>query len=63
MNTCIDCKYFVQGEGRGGSCSKRPYRKYKSGQIAKKPDGTPIKFVVFWGTKACKKHFESEDKE
>ena len=60
---CKDCKFFVQAEGRSGSCSKRPYRKYKSGQIAKKPDGTPIKFVVFCGTQACKIYFERKDTE
>jgi hypothetical protein len=59
--TCKDCKFFVQGEGRSGRCSKRPYCKYKSGQIVKKPDGTPIAFVVFWGTQACKKHYERSE--
>lgn len=59
--TCKDCKFFVQGEGRSGTCQKRPYRKYKSGQIAKKPDGTPIPFVVFCGTQACKIYFERND--
>lgn len=61
--TCKDCKFFVQGEGRSGTCKKRPYRKYKSGQIAKKTDGTPIKFVVFFGTHACKIYFERKDTE
>ena len=59
--TCKDCKFFVQGEGHSGTCQKRPFRKCKSGQIVKKPDGTPIKFVVFWGTSAWKKNFERKD--
>lgn len=59
--TCKDCKFFVQGEGRSGTCQKRPYRKHKTGQIAKKADGTPITFVVFWGTQACKIYFERKD--
>lgn len=58
--TCKDCRFFVQGEKRSGTCQKRPFRKHKGGQIAKKPDGTPMKFVVFWGTNACKKHFEKK---
>ena len=61
--TCKDCKFFVQGEGKSGSCSKHPYRKHKSGQIVKKPDGTPIPFVVFWGNQACKINFERKDTE
>ena len=61
--TCKDCKFFIQGEGRSGNCSKKPYRKHKSGRIAKKHDGTPIKFVVFWGTQACKSCFERKDTE
>lgn len=60
---CKDCKFFVQSKGRSGSCSKRPYAKHKSGQIVKKPDGTPIKFIVFYGTQACKKYFERKDTE
>ena len=61
--TCKDCKFFVQGEGRRGTCQKRPYCKHKTRQLARKADGTPIKFVVFWGTQACKKHFERKDTE
>lgn len=56
--TCKDCKFFVQGGGHSGTCKKRPFRKHKTGQIAKKHDGTPMQFIVFWGTQACKKHFE-----
>ena len=56
--TCVECKFFVQGEGRSGTCLKKPYRKHRSGQLQRRSDGTPIKFVVFWGTLACKTYFE-----
>jgi hypothetical protein len=56
--TCKDCKFFVQGEGRGGVCQKKPYRQSRNGQVYKKPDGTPIEFVTYVGTPACKKYFE-----
>jgi hypothetical protein len=61
--TCKDCKFFVQGEGRSGTCQKKPYRTHKTRQIAKKADGTPIKFIVFCGTNACKRWFERRDTE
>lgn len=59
MSTCKDCKFFVQSEGRSGTCLKKPYRKFKCGQIYKHLDGTPVKFVVYCGTQACKKYFEA----
>lgn len=59
--TCKDCKFFVRGEGHSGTCQKRPYKKFKNGQPYRKADGTPITFVVFTGTLACKKYFERSD--
>lgn len=61
--TCKDCKFFIQGEGHSGACMKHPHAKSKSGRTYIKPDGTPIKFVVYWGTNACKKNFERKDTE
>ena len=60
--TCKECKFFIQGTGHSGTCQKHPFQKSKSGRIYTKPDGTPIKFVVFWGTNACKVHFERKAK-
>lgn len=63
MSTCKDCKFFVQGEGKSGSCSKKQYATHRSGHVQKKPDGTPLPFVVFQGTNACKRWFERKDTE
>ena len=61
--TCKDCKNFMQGKGRSGTCLKKPYCRARNGQLYKKSDGTPIKFFVFWGTPACKKNFERKENE
>ena len=41
--TCKDCKFFVQGEGRSGGCSKKQYATHRSGHVQRKSDGTPDK--------------------
>lgn len=56
--TCKDCKFFVQTEKHRGTCMKKQYATHRSGQMQKKPDGTPYLFVVFWSRNACKEHFE-----
>lgn len=61
--TCKDCKFFEQREGRSGTCMKKQYATHRGGRIQRKGDGTPIKFVVFCGTNACKRWFERKDTE
>ena len=61
--TCKDCKFFVQGERRLGTCMKHPYSKSRYGHIYKNNDGTPIKFYVSCNRDACKEHFERKDTE
>jgi hypothetical protein len=61
--TCKDCKFFVQVEKHRGTCMKKQFKTHRSGQIQRKPDGTPYPFIVFWGTNACKRWFERKDTE
>lgn len=63
MNTCKDCKFFVQGERHSGTCLKKPYAKSKGGHTYKTPDGKPIKFCVQWSRISCKEHFERRETE
>ena len=56
MKTCKDCRFFVQGEGKSGTCEKRPYVSTRQGtvQIIK---GKPRRLMLY-GTKTACKMFE-----
>lgn len=51
--TCKECRYFVQGEGKSGTCKKIPFRKTKRGNL-QEIYGKPRKFVIYWSHMACK---------
>lgn len=53
MNTCKDCRYFIQGERKSGTCEKSPFRRTKRGTV-QKINGKPRKFVIYWSHRACK---------
>lgn len=55
--TCKDCRFFIQGKGRGGTCEKMPFAKGKCGRIYI-VDGKPVPRYVSWGKPACKTFFE-----
>lgn len=59
---CKDCKFFVQGEGKSGTCQKRPYFSARGGrpQIIQ---GKPRKFITFGSSNACKTYFERKGAE
>jgi hypothetical protein len=61
--TCKDCKFFIQGEGRSGTCQKHPYKKLRNGRLVKAPDGTLFVFRTYWSNPACKKHFERRESD
>ena len=58
--TCKDCRFFIQGEGRGGTCEKRPFVTQRDGrpQII---NGKPRKLYISWGKTACKTFFEGRE--
>lgn len=53
MNTCKDCRYFIQGDGKGGTCEKRPYVSTRQGGV-QMIKGKPRPLVIYWGKTACK---------
>ena len=53
MNTCKDCRYFVQGEGKSGTCEKRPYVSTRQGKV-QMIKGKPRKLIINWAKTACK---------
>lgn len=57
---CKDCKFFVQGERRSGTCEKSPYVTTRDGR-PQTIQGKPRKKYVSWGTNACKQYFERKD--
>jgi hypothetical protein len=50
--TCKDCKFFVQGKGKSGTCEKRPYVSDRRGGI-QKIDGKPRLRYIYWKSNAC----------
>ena len=55
--TCKDCRFFIQGEGRGGTCEKKPYATGKCGRVYV-INGVKKKYYVHWSKPACKTFFE-----
>ena len=53
MVTCKDCRYFIQGEGKSGTCEKRPFVSDRRGGI-QKINGEPRKLVLYWAHTICK---------
>lgn len=53
MNTCKDCKFFVQGNGKSGTCEKRPYVSTRQGTV-QMINGKPRKLMIHWAKTACK---------
>lgn len=55
--TCKDCRFFIQGEGRCGTCEKIPFAKGKCGRVYV-VNGEKKKYYVHWSKPACKTFFE-----
>ena len=53
MNTCKECKYFVQGEGKSGVCEKKPYVSTRQGKV-QMINGKPRKLMIYWAKTDCK---------
>ena len=51
--TCKECEFFIQGQGRSGTCKKRPYIGNRRGGI-QLINGKPRPLVLYWAKKACK---------
>lgn len=50
--TCKKCRYFVQGEGKSGTCKKRPYVSTRQGTV-QMVNGKPRILYVYWAKTAC----------
>lgn len=59
MNTCKDCRYFIQGDKKGGTCEKRPYVSTRQGGV-QTINGNPRKLYIYGSKTACKM-FEKYD--
>ncbi len=53
MATCKECRFFIQGERKSGTCEKRPYISDRRGGV-QKIDGKPRKLYICWSRTACK---------
>lgn len=53
MPTCKDCEFFVQGDGKGGTCKKRPYMLARNGEV-KLYGGEPMARYIYWSSTVCK---------
>lgn len=53
MNTCKECRYFIQGEGKSGICEKKPYVSTRQGMV-EMINGKPRKLIIYWAKTACK---------
>ena len=53
MNTCKDCRYFIQGDKKGGTCEKRPYVSTRQGGV-QTINGKPRKLYIYCSKTACK---------
>lgn len=52
MATCKECRFFIQGEGRGGVCEKKPYMLTRQGRVHM-INGKPIPRYIQWSRIAC----------
>ena len=50
---CKECKFFVQGKGKSGTCEKRPYVSTRQGGV-QMINGKPRILNVNWAKTACK---------
>lgn len=53
MPTCKECRFFIQGKGRSGTCEKKPYVLTRQRRV-QKINGKPRPLYVSWGHTACK---------
>ena len=53
MPTCKECRFFIQGEGKSGTCEKKPYISTKQGMV-QMINGKPRKLILYWSKPACK---------
>lgn len=53
MSICKECRFFVQGKGRSGTCKKRPYVSTRQGRVQMIND-KPRELVLNWSHTACK---------
>ena len=60
--TCKECRYFVQGEGKSGTCKKRPYVSTRQGGV-QMINGKPRILFVYHGKTACKMFEKGGGKE
>lgn len=51
--TCKECRFFIQGIGKSGTCEKRPYVRAKRGGI-QIINGKPRILIVWHSKNACK---------
>jgi hypothetical protein len=50
--TCKDCRFFIQGNGKSGTCEKRPYVSTRQGKVQMIHD-KPRRLYVYWSKTAC----------
>lgn len=53
MNTCRDCRFFIQGKRKSGTCKKRPYVSTRQGKV-QIINGKTRPLVLYWSKTACK---------
>ena len=53
MSTCKECRFFIQGKGKGGSCERKPYVLTRQ-HCVRMIDGKPIPLYIPWSKIACK---------
>lgn len=50
---CKECKFFIQGEGKRGTCQKRPYVSTRQGGV-QMISGKPRNLYIYCSKTACK---------
>lgn len=53
MATCKECRFFIQGEGKSGSCERKPYVLTRQRRV-RMIDEKPIPLYIQWSKIACK---------
>lgn len=53
MNTCKNCRFFIQGDGKSGTCAKKPYVGDRRGGV-QMINGKPRPLYIYWSKTACK---------